>query len=549
MMMKKYLIHFVRDKKPKEILNWIMVDTPDASLIFAKENNMFKDAEVVLLEASKNDRATVLSAARELMAVAKVVKVVRESDPDKINEKVLDSAPAIPNSLLTMNDDDFAALATLQSAQVLHPAQDYNNGVFYYGAIVNGVDMIVTSNGEMFSFAETVNRDIALMQKDLSASNLRHETVIEYFTGGLKVNADELFKEIRKYVQRHIYFSEPETYDLIAIWIMGTYIYRGFRYYPYIHLNAEKGSGKTLLMELMVPISFNGILLSQPVASTVLKLINQAGATLFIDEAEGLAQKQTGGNNQVKQILKTGFNRSGQFYIGETMYRTYGPKCFAGINDLDDVLADRAITIKILRKTNAEKVELYRETPTMRSDQMKIRDQLYLFGLRFGPIVAQDYEIEKPFYDKLSELTNRAYDVWVPLYRIVTSLTDNDLKASIFNSLDKLSQIDGRRRKMRDAEENETSSLINNLTEVLKQVQPYKQENGLSYYETDGLYNEMVKNEKIPKSMQRKAFSRFIKRVLEIESKPVGFKLATKRMYVIDEAKFEEYKKRYADIV
>jgi hypothetical protein len=547
--MKKFLIHYSGSIKTESIPNWTTVDNPDEDVIFAKENNIFADAEVVLLEVTKEDGAMVLLTARELMSIAKVVKLLTESDPGSITEKVLDSARAIPQSLLNIEEKNFATLATLQSAQVLHPAQDYQNGEIFYGSIINGVDMLVTSKGEMFPFADTVNRNIDLMQKELSVSHLRHETVIHFFKNGVRIVPDEIFSSIREYIRKHIFFPDPETYDLVTIWVMGTYIYRGFRYYPYLHLNAEKGSGKTLLMELMMPLSFNGVMMSQPVASTVLKLISHSGATLFIDEAEGLSQRKTGGGTQIKQILKTGFGRGGQYYIGDTLYRTYGPKCFAGINEIDDVLADRAITIKMMRKTGAERVAIYRETPTMLVEQMSLRDSLYLYGLQYGPEIIIDYEQEKPFYDKLNVLSNRAYDVWVPLYRMVNAFRDLNLKNSVFNSMDKLSHLDSERRSARDAEENETGSLIESLNEILAKVDPFHIEGGIKYYEPDLLHNAMLINEKIPKSMHRKAFSRLLKRVLEIECSPRSYLDKTKRMYAVDTAKFEDYKKRYADSV
>ena len=162
--------------------------------------------------------------------------------------------------------------------------------------------------------------------------------------------------------------------------------------------------------------------------------------------------------------------------------------------------------------------------------------------------IASDYESEKPNYDKLVHLTNRAYDVWVPLYLIVTCFQSEDLKNNVFNSLDKISQLDGKRRNARDIEDNETGNLVIGLLEVLKQVKPYNEVDGISYYEPDPLYSAMVREENIPKKMLRKAFSRLLKRVLEIESSPRGYGLKTKRMYAIDLKKMEEYKKRYTDI-
>ncbi len=470
------------------------------------------------------------------------MKIVKADSAESVNEQVLIDAPAVPYGLLDMTDTEFKSLAGNENLEFIHPAQDYNNGVMSYGAIIKGQDKLVTSAQEIFPLAVAHDKGYSLLQNQLSISHLRQETVLEFFSGGMVTQPDVVFNDIRVYIHRYIYFTDPETYDLVTVWIMGTYIFRVFRYYPYLHLNAEKGSGKTLLMELMAPVSFNGVLLAQPAASTVIKLIDKNSATLFIDEAEGLSS----GNHQ---ILKTGFARSGIFYAGEKMYRTYSPKCFAGINGIDDVLADRAITIKMIRKTDAEAMELYQENAEMRQRQMSMRDSLYLFGLQFGPAIAKNYEADTPFHVGVEQLSNRAYDVWAPLYRIASSMASIDLKAQVYGSLDKLSQRDNARRKMRDAEENETGVLLQGLIDVLREMQPLQAADGVDYYDPDVLYAAMIKEEKIPKSVKRKGFSQLMNRILEIHSVPKAFKGGTKRMYAVDIVKFEEYKKRYADVV
>jgi hypothetical protein len=301
-------------------------------------------------------------------------------------------------------------------------------------------------------------------------------------------------------------------------------------------------------MELMAPISFNGMLMTQPVASTVLKLIEQNSASLFIDEAENLSGRGSSNGNQLKQILKTGFARSGVYYQGETMFRTYSPKCFAGINELDDVLADRTISVKMLRKVGYDTTELYRETPLMIKHQSQLRDKLYIFGLQYGSKIGEDYESKTTLYDKLPHLSNRAYDVWLPLFKIINAFLGGDVKYRIFQSLDHLSQTDANQRKLRDREENETGSLIAMLSEVLPQLRPLDSSDGIDYYDPDGLLLALQRAELIPKSMQRKALSRMLKRVLDVDSGPRGYGVSTKRMYAIDVKKLEEYKKRYSDI-
>jgi hypothetical protein len=144
-------------------------------------------------------------------------------------------------------------------------------------------------------------------------------------------------------------------------------------------------------------------------------------------------------------------------------------------------------------------------------------------------------------------LSNRAYDVWVPLFRIVSAFTNADVRGQAFASLDKLSQLDGARRRVRDAEQNETGELLQGLTDVLKSIQPLSEDGGMRYYDPDVVYGAMIKDEKISKSVKKKGFSRLIKRILDIDSVPRAFGLGTKRMYAFDVVKFEEYKKRYSD--
>ena len=539
-MTNRYIIHF----NPLTTIEpygpgWQVINNATTDDIFSKANIRFQNNLVILVQYSANEQNRVLSTAHHLLDVGAEVKIFDAQHGVAYTEESLLNAPTVSNVLLEMDTEDFESLTIDTSMRPIHPAQDYD-GDMYYGGCIQGQDKLVTSGGEFFPLAGAQSRGILLLQNQLSISQLRQQTVIEFITGVNNKAPDVVFAAIREYIHRHIYFTEPETYDLVAVWIMGTYIFRAFRYYPYLHLNAEKGSGKTLLMELMAPVSFNGMLLAQPAASTVIKLIDQNSATLFIDEAEGLSS----GNHQ---ILKTGFARSGIFYAGEKMYRTYSPKCFAGINAIDDVLADRAITIKMMRKTGAECIELYRENSEMRKLQQEIRDSLYLFGLRFGPAIAREYESGASDAGMLAHLSNRAYDIWAPLYRIVTSFSEGVSRAQAFTSLDKLSRLDVNRRRMRDSEENETGVLIQGLTDVLKHMQPLQVDEGIRYYDPDVLYRTMIEEEKIPHRIKRKGFSRLIKRILDIDSVPRAFRDGTKRMYAVDMVKFEEYQKRYGE--
>ncbi len=528
---------------------WNMLATPDADMFWSGIKERFDQSTVIFLLVDDDERGRVIPAARQVLSVTPDVRLLRVLADTVITSDMLEKATPMPEALLDIDEEDFATLSDVEVVTQLHPAQDYTDSVFYYGTKIQGRDYLVTSAHEMFPLIACPSRGISLVEPQLSMIGFSHSRVLDYFSGAEIESPNILHGEIVTYLQRHLYFPMLEIYDLLGVWIMGTYLFRAFRYFPYLHLNAEKGSGKTLLMELMSPIAFNGVLMSQPTAATVLQLISQDSSTLFIDEAEGLGSNKATAS-QLKNILKTGFARSGIYYTGDVMNRTYSPKCFAGINMLDDVLADRTITIRLLRKTDANRVALYRETPLMRKLQTDLRDRLYVFGLQYGVGIAEAYNNETTLYDTLPHLTNRAYDVWVPLFKIVNAFMGDDVKTRVFQSLDKLSQTDARRRRIRDSEENETSlalAMIKNVLE-LPTVQPSEIKENISYYDTDVIYEALRRLELLPKKMEKKGLSRMLKRTLDIESIPRSVKTGAKRMYAIDQKELENYRNRYGDV-
>lgn len=547
---KKYLLWFNSDLQlqASDFPDCILMPNPDASALWGKGSLFSSDSVVVIVQCSDKERIQVIPAARVLKEKTDNVKILKVSTGSTLTIGDLDKARPLPDAFLEMSEEDLAGLADAKIYKELHPAQDFDEGVIFYGAIINGKDFLVSSTPEMFPLLECPSRDILLIQSHLSMSGFSQSAVLDYMSGCSEDSSSSVHKGIVEYLKTYIFFQNPENYDMLAVWVMGTYLYRAFRYFPYLHLNAEKGSGKTLLMELIAPIAFNGVLMAQPPASTVLKLIDQDAASLFMDEAEGLEEGKSRAG-QLKAILKTGFARSGVYHNGSEMFRTYCPKCFAGINLLDDVLADRTIVVRILRKTDKDEIRQYRETPLVIKGQAGLRNKLYHFGLRFGPAIAMDYDSETTLYDTLPHLSNRAYDIWVPLFKIVNSFDEGNYKHQVFQSLDHLSQTDAKRRAIRDSEENETGSLISILTEVLPQLKPLDSVGGINYYDPDGLHLSLQRADLIPKSMKRKSLSRMLKRVFDIDCLPHGYMLSTKRMYAINMVDLEGYRKRYADVV
>jgi hypothetical protein len=164
------------------------------------------------------------------------------------------------------------------------------------------------------------------------------------------------------------YCDLPEKYyHLISIWIIGTYFHDEFPTYPYLFLNAMKGSGKSRLLRLITYLSKEGCMLN----SLTEAVLFRTKGTLGIDEFEGITRK---GSEALKELLNSAYKKGisvkrmkkKRTEVGEEMvveeFDVFRPIALANINGIDDVLGDRCITI-ILDKSNnpkfTKKVEVF----------------------------------------------------------------------------------------------------------------------------------------------------------------------------------------------
>lgn len=160
---------------------------------------------------------------------------------------------------------------------------------------------------------------------------------------------------------------KEEYYNIISLWIIGTYFHKNFPTYPYLFINAMKGSGKSRLLRLIVKCSRNGSLLN----SLTEAVLFRTDGTLGIDEFEGMSRK---GNEALKELLNSSYkkgitvkrlkkrmSRDGEEQVVEE-FDVYRPIIMANIGGIESVLADRCITFildKSGKRNVTDKLELF----------------------------------------------------------------------------------------------------------------------------------------------------------------------------------------------
>jgi len=247
---------------------------------------------------------------------------------------------------------------------------------------------------------------------------------------GMKIKLQESYNKIIVVLKRYCDLKE-EYYNLIALWIIGTYLHKEFPSYPFLFLNAMKGSGKTRLLKLITVLSKDGDLLS----SLSEAVLFRTTGTLGIDEFEGITRK--GGEN-LRELLNAAYKRGskvkrmrkkktedGEEQVVEE-FDVYRAICMANIWGMESVLGDRCLTL-ILEKSNN-----YMITRTMElfddDDEINyIRDSLSKCSL-CNVVVARN------IYMEWNRFINNNY---------ITTQTHNYIKLQLLEKI-KQSNINGR---------------------------------------------------------------------------------------------------------
>lgn len=175
---------------------------------------------------------------------------------------------------------------------------------------------------------------------------------------------DDLKKLFHKLNEIFEYYidDKPENYILYSLWTIGVQFHDQFITYPYLFLNAIKGSGKSRLLRL-ISIIGNGTLTS---GITESGLFRNKGL-LCLDESESLHSKE---KQTLREIFNTAYKKGGivirmkktkskteEKFVAEE-FQTYRPIAMANIWGMESVLGDRCITCILEKSDNRKKTKL-----------------------------------------------------------------------------------------------------------------------------------------------------------------------------------------------
>jgi len=227
----------------------------------------------------------------------------------------------------------------------------------------------------------------------------------------------QLWKDSRQFIEKHVEFSEPVHYVIYTAWVFGTYFYYAYDAYPYLHFFGPSDSGKSRALETGCALAFHGEKVDDASISALFREMKSLGYSCFLDEKEWLYSPKE--NPDMVQFLNSGYRKGGRIKRCNVNdpdkvenFPSYTPKAIASINDLYPVLRSRCIQMIMSRS-------LRHAWPAISEEEAnELRQKLFMLRVIHGRVVAA--EIPQTIIPEDWGLRSRESELFLPIYHMVT---------------------------------------------------------------------------------------------------------------------------------
>ena len=201
---------------------------------------------------------------------------------------------------------------------------------------------------------------------------------------------EELFQEIRLYLQTYIQVDKPNGLDLAAAYILMSWVYDQFLEVPYYRAIGDYGVGKTRLITVVGLACYRPTLASGALTGpAIYRLLEQTRGTLVIDEGD--FDQATEIHQDITKCLNVGFQQRypvlrNERAEGDTLqvraYHLFGPKVLATRRGFKDTaLESRCFSQSLPLLDVSPKIPIYLDR-TFDQHVQRLRNKLLLWRFR-----------------------------------------------------------------------------------------------------------------------------------------------------------------------
>ncbi len=268
-------------------------------------------------------------------------------------------------------------------------------------------------NGNTYNI-DVKGRKLAKLSKQWSKNELDSFRK-ERFENLTSVAPQEVITKVTDALKKYVELDEPD-YTIVSAWIVGTYFFPIFSAYPYLHIKAPKGSGKTQCLSFLNQTCFNATK-ARASLPAMRDTVDSLRGTYLMDQADALRRPnmedfldiltdsyKRGGGDVRKMIADKGKNWS----LEE--FQAYGPKGFASIHPLPEDLRDRCIIVA-LTKSGKNFHPLNEEDSLWK----ELRGELYKLLVSHFSSILMEYQVRTIAYKHNPSMVGRELELWLPL--------------------------------------------------------------------------------------------------------------------------------------
>jgi len=300
--------------------------------------------------------------------------------------------------------------------------------------------------------------------------SLRVATVKRYVKG-MRSEPGNVFQRVVDITNHFVHFHRSVAdhnvmCELIACFVIGTYLLPAFDVVPYLWPTGERGSGKTQLLSTVSETALLGTLILAGGSYASVRDAVGLGATVCFDDAESI-------EGDKRELILAGSRRGahvtrkapvGARDWGTVRTHAFSPKAFSSIGAPDPILASRTILIPMVRSPDRERGQRDPQDHSAWPHECRqLVDDLWILGL------ANVTELRA--FDRRAvaraRLTGRDLDTWRMILAVALWLEEKHGVAGLFHRMEALSVTCVAERNELEAPNDQTCLVIKALIQMI----------------------------------------------------------------------------------
>lgn len=224
-----------------------------------------------------------------------------------------------------------------------------------------------------------------------------------------------ILQEVKDILGQYIYIPNKEDYDVVACWILHTYLFNLQGSTVYLHITGIPDSGKSTLQKILTKLTWNGVYVCSMSEAALFREVDVCQNTINIDEMDKWGKESL---LTMQGILNNGYSKGGEVkrVNKETMkvesFRVFCPKTIATNNpSFLKSFMSRCIDIDTMRsKQHLKNIDCINDEDRKKIE--RVRDDICLFMLHKGKDI---YEIFLKHINDPKLISNRTSQITLVL--------------------------------------------------------------------------------------------------------------------------------------